>query len=392
MSQIPLIPRSLKPFYLFLIISCLAAGPVLGQQLYYPEKGTEWAQKDPKEVGLKATALQEAVQFAKDNEYQGAKDLRLAILKGFEREPYHKILGPVKKRGGPAGMILKNGYLIASWGDLSRVDMSFSVTKSYLSTTAGLALDAGLIGSVDEKVKDYVWDNTFQGAHNSNITWRHLLTQSSDWSGTLWGGHDWADRPPQEGGVDDWKHRELRTPGTTFEYNDVRVNVLAYSLLQVWRKPLPMVLKEKIMDPIGASSTWRWYGYENSWVNVDGVKMQSVSGGGHSGGGVFMSTLDHARFGLLFLRNGKWKEKQLLSEHWVEQLAQPSSANQSYGFMWWLNKGDRSWEGVPDHIFYAAGFGGNYIVIDQKNDLVMVTRWLEPSKLGEMMQVLMKAL
>jgi hypothetical protein len=47
-------------------------------------------------------------------------------------------------------------------------------------------------------------------------------------------------------------------------------------------KPLPVVLKDKIMDPIGASSTWRWYGYENSFVNIDGVMMQSVSGGGHS--------------------------------------------------------------------------------------------------------------
>jgi hypothetical protein len=52
--------------------------------------------------------------------------------------------------------------------------------------------------------------------------------------------------------------------------------VFAYSLLQVWRKPLPVVLKDKIMDPIGASSTWRWYGYENSFVNMDGIMMQSV--------------------------------------------------------------------------------------------------------------------
>ena len=380
-----------KSLILCLLISFLSTS-LCGQQLYYPDKGANWEHQDPEELGLKTQALQEAVQFAQDNEYQGPRDLRIAILKGFEREPYHEILGPVKKRGGPAGMILKNGYLVASWGDLDRVDMSFSVTKSYLSTTAGLALDEGLIGSVDDKVKDYVWDNTFQGVHNSNITWRHLLHQSSDWSGTLWGGHDWADRPPQKGGTDDWKNRELNAPGTLFEYNDVRVNVLAYSLLQVWRKPLPMVLKEKVMDPIGASSTWRWYGYENSWANVDGVKMQSVSGGGHSGGGVFMNTRDHARFGLLFLRKGKWNGQQLISEDWIEQLAQSSTANPSYGFMWWLNKGDRSWEGVPDHFFYAAGFGGNYIVVDQENELVMVTRWLEPSKLGDMMRMLMKAL
>ena len=64
------------------------------------------------------------------------------------------------------------------------------------------------------------------------------------------------------------------------------------------------------MDPIGASTTWRWYGYKNSWVEIDGNRVQSVSGGGHSGGGVFISTEDHARFGLLFLNNGIWKGKK----------------------------------------------------------------------------------
>ncbi|HWP02935.1 MAG TPA: hypothetical protein VNL96_05735 [Gemmatimonadaceae bacterium] len=45
--------------------------------------------------------------------------------------------------------------------------------------------------------------------------------------------------------------------------------------LQVWRRPLPQVLREYVMDPIGASNTWRWDGYENSWVNVDGQMVQS---------------------------------------------------------------------------------------------------------------------
>ncbi len=170
--------------------------------------------------------------------------------------------------------------------------MTFSVTKSFLSATAGLAIDDRLIKNVRDRVSDYVWDNTFKGQHNSKITWDHLLDQSSDWSGTLFGLHDWADRPPKEGGIDDWKARKLNEPGTVYKYNDVRVNVLAYSLLQVWRKPLPMVLKERIMDPIGASTTWRWFGYENSFVNVDGVMMQSVSGGGHHGGG-FLHTCNN---------------------------------------------------------------------------------------------------
>ena len=165
--------------------------------------------------------------------------------------------------------------------------------------------------------------------------------------------------PPTRGSVDDWKNRKLHAPGTHYKYNDVRVNVLAYSLLQVLRKPLPAVLKEHIMDPIGASSTWRWFGYENSWVNVDGQWMQSVSGGGHSGGGVFISTEDHARFGLLFLAQGKWKEQQLFPKNWVDKVVQPAAANPNYGMMWWLNnpKGSNYIPEISDKMYYAAGFG-----------------------------------
>jgi CubicO group peptidase (beta-lactamase class C family) len=253
-------------------------------------------------------------------------------------------------------------------------------------------LDEGLISDVTDKASEYVWDKTFCGEHNSKITWEHLLNQSSDWSGELFGMFDWADRPPGKGGIDDWKNRKLNEPGTYFKYNDVRVNVLSYSLLHVWRKPLPQVLKEKIMDPIGASTTWRWFGYEHAWVNVDGLKMKSVTGGGHSGGGVFINSLDHARFGLLFMNKGNWDGQQLISESWIKEATQPSPANASYGYMWWLNNEPRKIDGVPDCIFYAAGFGGNYIVVDQENNMVIVTRWLEPSKMGEFIKLVYEAL
>tara|TARA_Y100001956_G_C4115690_1_gene184763 strand:- start:372 stop:1562 length:1191 start_codon:yes stop_codon:yes gene_type:complete len=364
---------------------CFTTSQVYSQKVYFPAATADWETITVKDAGANQKLLDEAINFANENEYSESKDLKQAILKGFEREPFHYLAGPVRERGGPAGLILKGGKIVASWGDVNRVDMTFSVTKSYLSTVAGLAFDAGLIANTDDKVADYVWDGTFQGRHNSKINWHHLLTQSSDWSGELFGMKDWADRPPREGDIDDWKNRKLNEPGTIFEYNDVRVNLLAYSLLNVWRKPLPIVLKEKIMDPIGASTTWRWYGYEHSFVTIDGLKMQSVSGGGHSGGGVFINTYDHARFGLLFLRNGNWNGKQLISEDWIAKAVTSSEANASYGYMWWLNKGDRKWEGVDDEsIFYAAGFGGNFIVVDKSNDLVIVTRWLEPSKIGEM--------
>lgn len=362
-------------------------------QTYFPPSQGEWEQKSPQAFNIDEVGLAKAVNFAKQNEYTGEKDLRIAILKAFEREPFHEILGPTKKRGAPAGVILKKGYQIASWGDLKRVDMTFSVTKSYLSTVAGLAFDRKLL-SPHDLLMDYVWDHTYEGPHNSQIRWEHLLNQSSDWSGTLWGGHDWADRPPLKGTIDDWKNRAYFTPGTRFEYNDVRVNLLAYSLLQVWRKPLPQVLKESIMDPIGASSTWRWHGYKNSWVTLDGNYMQSVSGGGHSGGGLFINTEDHARFGLLFLNQGKWEDKQLLSTEWIKKAISPSPAQANYGYMWWLNKKgtDRYWGGVPESVYYAAGFGGNFIVIVPEEELVLVVRWLEPNKMGAFVKTVLDAL
>lgn len=360
---------------------------------YFPDQNTTWEKKSATSFGVDATQLKATVDFAIANEYSGSRDLRIAILKGFEREPFHEILGPTKKRGGPAGLILKDGYIIAEWGDIKRVDMTFSVTKSFLSTIAGLAVDKGLIKDETDKAKNYIWDGTFDGEHNSKITFKHLLQQNSDWSGELWGGKDWADRPPREGDLDDWKNRKLKEPGTFMEYNDVRVNVLAYALLHVWRKPLPQVLKEQVMDKIDASTTWRWFGYDNAWSTIDGLQMKSVTGGGHSGAGLFISAEDMARFGLLFLNDGKWKNEQLISKSWIENATSPSKPNVNYGYMWWLNeKGSRHWENVSEDIYYAAGFGGNFIVIDKKHNVIVVTRWLEPSKISEFMQKITTAL
>lgn len=369
-------------------LSILLVASSFAQQRYYPD--STWQTKKPTEVKMNAQLLDSAIRYAIQNDSKTDYDLRIANYKAYANEPDYHILGPMKERGKPAGMIIKNGYLVAQWGDVNRVDMTFSVTKSFLSTVAGLAWDKRLIRSVEDKTADYVTDNTFAGAHNAEISWRNLLDQSSDWSGCQFDLCDWADRPSREGSLDDWKNRKLNEPGTFFKYNDVRINVLAYSLLQVWRKPLPIVLKENIMDKIGASTTWRWYGYNNSFVNMDGLMVQSVSGGGHFGGGLFISAMDMARFGLLFQRKGNWKGQQLISEAWINMATQPSLANKEYGFLWWLNATER-YKGSPKSIYLANGFGGNFIVIDNEHDLVMVLRWLEPNKLGDFLKLVINA-
>ncbi|MFQ5690353.1 MAG: serine hydrolase domain-containing protein [Gemmatimonadota bacterium] len=348
-----------------------AAAPALAQ--YYPGLGDDWERRAPEEVGLDSAAVREAIAWATDPAHEGwSRDLRQALRLFLAGEPENEIVGPVKPHGPPTGVILRHGYLVAEWGEPKRVDMTFSVTKSFTSTVVGLAWDRGLIRDVHDRVAEYVPYGYFDSPHNAPITWDELLRQTSEWEGELWGKPHWVDRFKG-------KRRELRAPGTYYEYNDVRVNLLALSLLHVWRRPLPRVLKQLVMDPIGASNTWRWNGYENSWVTLDGLRMQSVSGGGHWGGGMWISARDQARFGLLSLRRGKWKDRQLLSEAWIDMATTPGKLSPNYGFMNWIvNTGRTSVPSAPESSFYHAGAGMNAIWVDPEHDLVAVVRWIDP--------------
>ena len=269
--------------------------------------------------------------------------------------------------------------------DTRRVDMTFSVAKSYLSTIAGLAWDRGIIKDLDQPVAKTVTYGGYSSAHNASITWRMHLNQTSEWEGNLWGKPDRADR---RNGYD----RELGAPGTVWEYNDVRVNRLALSLLRVWNRPLPTVLKREIMDPIGASSTWEWHGYRTSMTQQDGRQIESVSGGGHWGGGVWASTRDHARFGYLLLRRGRWKKQQLLSDQWVTLATTPTPIRPVYGFLWWLNTNQEQSPAATPRSFFALGAGGNVIWMDPEHDLVAVVRWMSPAKIDEFMKLVLASI
>ncbi|MCW8927105.1 MAG: beta-lactamase family protein [Xanthomonadales bacterium] len=361
--------------HLLLLSALLLPVSLFAGNEYYPPRG-QWQHASADAVGMDAAKLAEAVVLAREKAVVEPGSLVQAITDAFApREPDFRILGPTRPRQGSAGLIIRKGYIVAEWGDLERVDMTFSAVKSYLSTIMALALRDGLVDDIHAPVSRWVRDGKFASEHNSGITWHHLMNQTSDWQGTLWGVPDWADRPEGED-RSLWSNRELHEPGSYFKYNDVRINLAAYSLLQVWREPLPVVLKREVMDPIGASTTWRWYGYENSWVTLDGQKMQSVSGGGHFGGGLFISTLDHARMGLLFLRNGTWQGRQIIPADWIEAMRKPTPARPDYGYMWWLNTNQERIPEAPASAFWAAGFGGNFIYIDQLNDLLIVLRWV----------------
>ncbi|MEX2271365.1 MAG: serine hydrolase [Vicinamibacterales bacterium] len=355
-----------------------AASPPQTGSIYYPPRGA-WAARDATALGFDKAKLDEAVAYAKANENPNDKDLSKDILQTFRREaPYNELIGPAAVRGGSSGLVIRRGYIAAEWGDTLRPDMTFSVTKTFLSTVVGLAHDRGLIRSVDDRVAPYMpaTVDLFTSEKNAPITWDHLLRQTSDWQGTLYGKPDWADRPEGQTPAD-YPNRRLSAPGERYKYNDVRVNVLALATLHVFRKPLPEVLRESIMNPIGASSTWRWEGYHNSWVDVDGLKVQASTGGGHWGGGMFVSAHDMARFGYLFLREGRWNKDQLISRTWIAMARTPGKANATYGYMnWFLNTARKPIPSAPATSVTFRGNGQNIIYVDWDNDLVVVVRWL----------------
>jgi len=221
------------------------------------------------------------------------------------------------------------------------------------------------------------------------------LQQTSEWDGILWDKPDLIDlnrsfcgRPST---APKGSHRDLRKPGEFWEYNDVRVNRLSLALLRLWGRPLPDVFRELVMDPVGASPEWEWHGYRNSWVEIDGKPMQSVSGGGHWGGGVFISARDQARIGLMLLRRGVWDSRRILSEAWIERMLEPCPLYANYGYLWWLHTGRALYPSASARSYYARGAGGNLTWIDPENDIAAVLRWTDPAAMGGFMKLTMAA-
>jgi len=420
----------------FVLAALLAtAARAAAQAPYYPPPGAGWEHRKPEQVGLTTKAIDSAVALARANESTSPRDLLQNHVQSFAREPFGEAIGPFKVRGGAAGLIVRKGYIVAEWGDPDRVDVTYSVTKSFVTTTVGLAFDRRMIRDIKDPVRGYMtpilalrgppgvdtplapvpptnmgWPDAvspaprignayaafellepFESEHNRKITWEHLLRQTSDWQGTLWGKPDWADRFPRNApDTAAVRNRARNEPGTVYTYNDVRVNLMALASLNVWRRPLPQVLREFVMDPIGASNTWRWFGYDNSWVVMDGQLVQSVAGGAHWGGGMFISARDMARFGYLTLRGGKWGTRQLISEEWIGKSRSPGAANDAYGFAnYFLNTGRKAMPNAPESAFWHLGNGSNIIYVDQTNDLVIVARWINSTRaLDAMVKVL----
>jgi len=364
---------------------------------YFPDPGS-WDRVDPESRGVSPSALNQVVAFHAAHESEWHRDLGQQLLEGnFEPPPLNEVIGPVAPRGGPAGMILKGGRLMASWGEIDRADFTFSVAKSCLAMITGLLHQDGVLPDIDKPILELIHDGGFDSDQNALVTWRHLLEQTSEWEGELFGKPDSVDRnrdlnaKPGEFGTKG-ELRPLEPPGTFWEYNDVRVNRLSLCLLRLARKPLPQLFKERVMDPIGATELWRWHGYRNSTVMIDDTPMVSVPGGTHWGGGLQIPTTDLARLGLLALHKGAWGGAQLIDEAWFNQQEVPCGLNPTYGLLWWLNTGRKLYPAAPESSVFMLGAGSNVVWIDRDLDLVVVIRWIDKPRVSGLVAKVMQAL
>ncbi|MGV9852900.1 serine hydrolase domain-containing protein [Streptomyces sp. NPDC003442] len=322
-------------------------------------------------AGVDSVALERAVRERAGRPVAGVEDMRSYLAAQVADVSHREVLGPLRAGHGPGGVVVRRGEVLARWGDPARVEMAFSATKSVLALVAGVAFDDGLL-RLDEPVCGSVELPQFSDEHGRRITWRQLLDQTSQWEGELWGKPTGVDAQSVREGTES----AGGPPGEGWAYNDVRVNLTALALTVLVRRPLPEVLRDRVMEPIGASGSWSWHGYDNSFVDVGGVRLPVVSGGAHWGGGLWISALDLARIGRLCLNGGEWAGRRIVSRRWIEALWTPCAVKPEYGLSWWLNDGRVVWPQAPSTGRCARGNGGNHLLwVDPARDLTLVSRW-----------------
>ena len=334
---------------------------------YFPPAGS-WAHKNPAELGLDPVKLAAAVAWAQAHETERALDF------SDQEKTFGTRLGSMPtRRAHTNGVVVYKGFVVAAFGDTGAVDPTYSVAKSMLATVAGVGVRTGRIASVTDPVGRTVSDGGY-AAPNAGITWQHHLQQESEWQGSLWGKN--ADFIGAAAfGAGERKPRPTNAPGTFFEYNDVRINRFALSLLRVFDQSVPEVFQDEVMGPIGASSSWKWVPYTNSYVDLHGKQAASVSGGTRWGGGMWIDTFDMARFGYLWLRGGAWNGQRIVPAAYVRAALTPSAIGPDYGYLWWLNTKGKNLPGMPATAYAALGAGSNSIVVSPEHDLVVVWRW-----------------
>ena len=257
-----------------------------------------------------------------------------------------------------AVVLIKDGYLIgeryAEGFNADSFGTSWSMAKSFYASLIGISIDRGEIKSLDDKVSDYL---DYFNDERSDITIRDILNMASG-----------LQFPEHEHELMFFKKDHLayakdigveKKPNTLFEYNNVNSMLLGDILLVATGKKADELLNERILKPIGAENSTLWRDSSDNVLTYCCIDM---------------SARDYSRFGLLFSRNGKWEQDQIISSDYVNETFTPyweftperfTDLNRGYSLHWWFSKNDDEGQ-----IFNASGKFGQYIFVDRKNDVI----------------------
>ena len=350
--------------------------------------------RDGRLMRIDLAGLQRAADFAIAHETPWDRDPAGGSwgIHMLDRPPYNRLLGPVHARGPVSGVVRVGGKQVIEWGEPERPDLTFSIAKTCLAMLAGVAHERGLLPDFDAPVCASVPGIGFDAWRNAGVTWMQLLQQTSEWEGACFGIPDQVDRyrhlqyqpprePPHPAGAVKGDARPLQAPGSYWEYNDVRINQLALALLHLFREPLPDVFRDAIARPCGASDNWRWEGYDNSWVELGGKRMQSVPGGTHWGGGMSIGSVDQALIGQMLLDEGRAGGRQVLPADWARRMLTPCAIAPWYGMLVWLNRQRGVFPSASSASSFCIGAGASVVWLDPDRDMVAVVRWIDGTQI-----------
>jgi hypothetical protein len=246
-----------------------------------------------------------------------------------------------------------------------------SATKSVASTVIGIAIGRNDIPGVDVKVMDYFKDHDVQNVdeRKKRMTLEDLLTMRP--------GFEWYENLPLEDPnnsctrlekAEDWisftiNHPMEFEPGTVFEYCSGASQLLSAITKKATGMHADEYAETYLFQPLGIAQ-YHWKKTPKGFADTEG--------------GLYLAARDLAKIGYLFLKDGIWEGKRILPEGWVQSAVHPHVAdtapdndriNTAYGYQWWLLPLDAQ---SQEYVFAAMGFGGQYLMISPKNNLIAV--------------------
>jgi len=249
-----------------------------------------------------------------------------------------------------------------------------SVSKSVLSALVGIAREEGILNSLDQTVSayfpEYISDD--MDARKRSITLRHLLTMTS--------GLDLDENGPIMDGIfasDNWVEATFarpmsEDPGQRFLYSTLLTHTMSGILTRASGQSLLELSNRSLFGPLG----------------ITGIQWKQGPKGYYRGGfGLFMTPRDMAKFGLLFLNQGRWNGEQIVPTEWVLESTRDHmagiEADDGYGYWWW--RVGSFWSRlVGDYGYMAAGWGGQRISVFRRWDMVVVATFADPEGFGKL--------